>query len=138
MRLDLARRDTFEKLAESMGEMIDCMFQKSYVGFRPSKGWEPPVDIYEHASCFVVCVELAGMCREEIDVQIMPKRLLIRGTRPKAGIPEADGPHRVHLMEIRHGPFERIINLPGNLDLESVQAQYREGYLWIRLLKQEA
>ncbi|MBN1342665.1 MAG: Hsp20/alpha crystallin family protein [Phycisphaerae bacterium] len=135
MNLHVASQDSFEKLAQNMGEMIDNLFQKKYVGFRPSKAWEPHINIYEDAESLLVCVELAGMRREEIDVQIMPGRLTIRGARPDPKLPGHDGPFRVHLLEIHHGPFARAISLPSGVDLDAVSAQYRKGYLWIRLPK---
>ena len=44
-------------------------------------------------------------------------------------------PTRVHLMEIDHGRFRRAIELPGDVDVASIEASYRCGYLWIRLPK---
>jgi HSP20 family protein len=136
MSLHAATKDSFEKLAQNMGEMIDSMFQSSYVGFRPSKTWEPAVNVYEDAGSLMVCVELAGMRREEIDVQVLPGTLTIRGTRADPDPPEEEGPCRLHLLEIHHGQFSRTISLPENLDVDGARAQYRNGYLWVRLPKQ--
>ncbi len=132
MTLGTGSQDSFEQLAQSMGQMIDDIFRSSYVGFRSSKAWEPAVNIYEDATGLIVCVELAGMRREEIDVQVKPGRLTIRGSRqdPPAG---REQPCRLHRLEIHHGPFARDLDLPAGLDLDSAQAEYHNGYLWIRL-----
>lgn len=135
MNLRLANKDSFDRLAENIGEMFDCMLQKSYVGFRPSKDWEPPINVYEAPSAMIVCVELAGMRREKIDVQVMPGRLTIRGMRPDPRPPGHTGPFRVHLLEIHRGLFARTIELSDDLDIDGAQAQYKNGYLWIRLPK---
>ncbi len=133
MTLHAATQDSFEKLAQNMGEMIEGMFRKTYVGFRPTKTWEPPINVYEEATCLIVCVELAGMRREGIDVQVVPGRLIVRGSRPDPQWSGGQATHRVHLLEIHHGPFERTIELPADLDVDGATAQYRNGYLWIQL-----
>jgi HSP20 family protein len=120
-----------------MGEMVESIFKTSYVGFRPSKTWEPPVNVYERSDCFIVCVELAGMRRADIDVQVMPGQLIICGTRPDPQLQREQGPYRVHLLEIHHGEFSRAVELPSGLDIDKTQAKYLNGYLWIRLPKSE-
>ncbi len=137
MHVRVASEDSFERLAQNMGEMVDSIFQGSYVGFRSTKAWEPSVNIYENPACLLVCVELAGMRRQDIDVQVMPGRLTIRGARPDPPLPDEEAPCRMHLLEIHNGPFARTINLPAGLDLDHTHAQYRHGYLWVRLPKQE-
>jgi HSP20 family protein len=135
MALLMGTKDSFEQLAKSMGQMIDDIFRSNYVGFRSSKAWEPPVNIYEDAEALMVCVELAGMRREEIDVQVSPGRLTVRGSRPDPQLPDGSRPCRLHLLEIHHGPFARSVDLPGDLDVEGAHATYQNGYLWIRLPK---
>jgi HSP20 family molecular chaperone IbpA len=36
-------------------------------------------------------------------------------------------------LEIDHGPFERIVELPADIEPKGVTAEHREGILWIRL-----
>jgi HSP20 family protein len=138
MKIHVGSQDFFDQLAKSMGQMIDEVFRSSYVGFRPSKTWEPSINIYEDPAGLVICVDLAGMSREEIDVQVTPGRLTVRGTRLDPQWSKEQNPCRVHLLEIHHGPFFRAVDLPADLDLDKTQALYRNGYLWVRLLKQSA
>jgi HSP20 family protein len=138
MKVHTASKDSFEKLAQSMGEMVEGMFQKNYVGFRPSKAWEPAINIYEQDDRLIVCVELAGMRREEIDVQVTPGQLTVRGARRDPVPPHSEGAGRLGLLEIRHGEFARTIELPEGLDVDNACAQYRNGYLWVHLPKAEA
>lgn len=136
MNVQVATENSFEKLASNMGEMIETIHQASYVGFDPSKTWKPPVNIYEKPTCLIVCVELAGMRREEIDVQIAPGQLTIRGSRPYPEWAREKRPYRLHKLEIHHGRFGCTIALPDSIDLDNTEAQYRNGYLWVRLPKQ--
>jgi HSP20 family protein len=36
-------------------------------------------------------------------------------------------------MEIDYGPFERVLELPSDVDPDRVEAKYRDGLLWIYL-----
>jgi HSP20 family molecular chaperone IbpA len=38
-------------------------------------------------------------------------------------------------MEIDHGPFRREVTLPEPIDVQSVEATYDKGYLWVMLPK---
>ena len=94
--------------------------------------WVPAVNCYQSAAAIHVCVELAGIDRQAIDVVVEPGRLIIRGQRlvPE---PEDQPPERVLSMEIDHGGFERQITLPDDVDLQAVASTYRDGLLWIDL-----
>jgi len=42
-------------------------------------------------------------------------------------------------MEIDYGPFERMLELPAEVDPERVNAEHREGLLWVYLpLRQQS
>ena len=51
---------------------------------RPSVAWRPPLNVYVFADRFEVCVELAGMLKSGIEVQVESSRLVIRGHREPA------------------------------------------------------
>ncbi len=137
MSLYVGVQDQFDQLAGSMGQMIDEIFRSNYVRFRSAKAWEPPVNIYEDDEGLMVCIELTGMSRDQIDVQVSPERLIVRGDRPDPKCPEDTRSRRIHLMEIHHGTFARAIDLPPGLDVDQTRACYRNGYLWIRLPRRE-
>src|SRR5258708_19828878 len=44
-------------------------------------GWTPPVDLYETASAFVLTAELAGLTRDQIEIQVEENRIVLRGAR---------------------------------------------------------
>jgi HSP20 family molecular chaperone IbpA len=110
-------------------------------GFRTAvpEVWRPRVNLYETQECFFVCVELAGMPRERIDVHAEPGLLVVRGHREKPSqveCPVGRGETSdvgVHLMEIDSGDFERRVSLPTSVAVEHIDATYKDGYLWITL-----
>ncbi len=137
------------KLAEQM--------QKAF--FSLNETWTPNVNLYENSTSYLVCVDLAGVEKEKIDVEVVDQRLKLRGVRavPQceegteareggAGSGDREGPCapaatgtakriRVHLMEIDHGAFAREVELPPDTDRESITANYRNGLLWIEIPK---
>lgn len=95
-------------------------------------GWRPPTDVYETETSLVVQMDLAGMDRAAIEVLVDDGRLVVRGTRTNIATP---GRKQFHEMEIRVGPFERQVRLPSNVDLDSTEARYESGFLFVTILK---
>lgn len=109
--------------------------QGSYWRYCAAAQWEPNINVCESARAYHVAVDLAGMRREEIDVQVHEGRLMVRGQRPIAR-PEMEGqPLSMHHMEIEHGPFCREFDLPGDVDPQQITARYKDGILWLDLPK---
>ncbi len=96
----------------------------------------PPVNLYETDSSFLVCVDLAGMDGDAIDVTVRDNILVIAGTREH---PQPTWPNNglsIHLMEIDQGPFCRSVEIPADVEVSAIRAKYTPtGYLWVELPK---
>src|SRR5208282_6699590 len=98
----------FQHISRNVNKIVEQM-QKGYYNFRPNDTWAPNVNLYETDELYLVCVDLAGVDKEKIDLEVANGRLSIRGSRsvPSYGEPESVGPERgklrVHMMEIDHG-----------------------------------
>ncbi|SRR5690606_10240133 len=144
--VSLASEQLFRGISREMSKMIDQL-QRGYFGFAPGETWQPPVNLYETDVSYLVCVDLAGVDKRKIDLELVDQRLTIRGTRhvptPEASADCADEPMgearplkcRVHLMEIDHGAFVRQVEVPVNVSRERITATYRNGMLWVELPK---
>ena len=109
-----------------------------FAGFLPrAASWQPAVNVYSHAGGLEVCVDLAGVHREDIEVHAEPRRLRIRGRRlmPDCGRADA-GCGRVLVMEIPDGSFERILEFGQEFNPGGVEARQENGWLWISLPRQ--
>ncbi len=126
-------KDEFDKLTEHFGDMVDQMLSRNYFRYAAPDAWNPSVNVYELPDAYVVCVDLAGMDREQIDVQVDGRTLHIRGNRPNPVVPDSAETTCVQMMEIDTGRFHRKLLMPEAVDAERVVANYRNGYLWIRL-----
>lgn len=96
--------------------------------------WCPAINAYRYQDRFVICVELAGVDRDQIDLLVEPHRIMLRGDRaaPEPSDLEAP-PIQVLAWEIDQGRFAREIVLPVKVDPDQVKAEQRNGLLWIYL-----
>ena len=101
------------------------------LGWQVTAGiWSPPTDLFETADEFVVTVEIAGMRESDFEVVLDNGVLLVTGQRPDITQPRA-----YHQMEIHFGKFSSAVGLPGPVDLDKSQAEYKNGFLVVRLPK---
>lgn len=107
--------------------------QGSYWRYCATPHWEPSINLCEYPDAYYVCVDLAGVRREDIDVQVQAGHLVLRGQRT---VPRPDVQAEqvsIHHMEIEHGPFCREMDLPEDVDTQGIAARYKDGILWITL-----
>jgi len=129
-RQDVGMSDFEQHIQERMGRAYKRVF-----GIPPSPGFgrpyiEPPVDIYHTDKDVVVLMEIAGIPEAEIELEVEGHSMTIRGHRKPLG----GRPNRVYSqMEIAHGPFQRDIHLPSEVNAEAARAVYRDGILEITL-----
>jgi HSP20 family protein len=97
-----------------------------------SGSWSPAVDIYETNEALILKAELAGFSKEDVNIEIKERALLLRGSRPRES--EVDAAH-YHCMEWASGAFERSFLLPATIDPEHVTVSYKDGVFQLRLPK---
>lgn len=116
--------------------IMDEMLNRNFVQFRDDGSWQPATNVYERPDAYFLCVELAGMDENEIEVSCPSDlRVTISGRRPQPRPDQPRGPLSVHVMEIDEGAFRRIIQLPESVDVHGVEATYSKGFLWVTLPK---
>jgi HSP20 family protein len=95
--------------------------------------WEPPVDVYEIDDAIVLQVELPGVSKDAVHVELHEHTLRLSGerTRESAG---TGGQYRRE--EGRYGVFQRAFRMPTIVDEAKIQATYTNGVLALRLPKQ--
>ncbi len=90
--------------------------------------WTPAADIYEAESAYVIALDLPGIKRDALEIDIDDNRLVVKGTR----VVEESKPHRA---ERPRGKFLRTFSVPASVDQENIGAEYKDGVLHIRLPK---
>jgi HSP20 family protein len=118
-------RKSFSAMTESRREVRHTIswHVRSYT-------WSPPTDLYETEENCVIKVEVAGMRDEDFEVAFENNVLMIRGQRFDQNEKRA-----YHQMEIRFGRFEIAVEIPVVVDIEKANADYKDGFLVVRLPK---
>lgn len=133
MSMKMAPEKSFGRMVRNMARMMD-QAQQGFYGYCPGETWTPAVNVYESESAYLVCVDLAGVDKDKIDIVVADGVLRLRGQR-NAPVPAAEeaGRLRVHLMEIDHGNFCREVEIPSDILDDHVSARHENGLLWIVL-----
>ena len=90
--------------------------------------WTPASDIYETESGYLIAIDLPGINREALEIDIDENRLVVKGIR---GIAES----RQHRSERPKGKFLRTYSVPASIDQGRIAAEYKDGVLQISLPK---
>ncbi|MFO1325806.1 MAG: Hsp20/alpha crystallin family protein [Rubrivivax sp.] len=91
-------------------------------------------DVFEDERRVVVRLELPGMERQDIDLQVTPELLTVRGEK-RFERETTEGRWRV--MQCAYGRFERRVPLPVAVKTDEARAVYKDGVLKIELPKAE-
>ena len=94
----------------------------------------PSCNISESDEAWMVTVDLPGMSKDDIGVEIRNGELWVTGER-KEHKEEKDKTY--HRTESHYGCFQRGIRLGEDLDVENVDAEYKDGVLRISVPKTE-
>ena len=129
------RPDPIGEFSTQLDKMIGDMQSRVFHKFSSRQGWAPAINLYETRTTFLVCVDLAGMDAERIDVYSERSLLRISGYRSNPAPPAETEELCVHLMEIDAGQFAREVEVPEDVDPEAIQATYCKGFLWVTLPK---
>lgn len=123
----------FDRLASRIEESIDDIFRSMSPTFSLSeRKWKPQMDIYETPDEIIILAEIAGVKKENLEIEINSKAVRIFGIRTEP--PRLENA-TYRLAEIQYGRFERVLFLPSPIDTDKVSASHLNGFLQIRLTK---
>ncbi len=95
--------------------------------------WAPSVDVIETEDAYLLFVELPGVRKEDIQLNVRDRRLELTGRRQPLG------ENRNFLrMERSYGPFRRAFELSAPVDTENIAADFEAGILRIHVPKRAA
>jgi HSP20 family protein len=104
-------------------------------GERTGLTFIPPAELEETDDAFKLKLEVPGIEKKDINVEVTPEAVSITGERKSETTTEREGYTR---SEFRYGKFQRVIPLPSTVQHEQVQAEYKDGILWLNLPKAES
>ena len=132
--MTIVRWDPARELAGMEVDRLNRMFSDWY-GEPFSRGWMPPVDIYETEGHEVVIkVDLPDVKREDINVTFEQGVLTLRGERT---LEEETHREQFQRRERYYVAFSRSFTLPNSVDPSRISAAYKDGVLTVRLPQRE-
>jgi HSP20 family protein len=96
------------------------------VSFADASDWAPQIDVFERDNRLVTKVDLPGLKKEDVKVEVTDGHLAISGER-KSEIEEKKD--NVYRCERSYGSFYRAVPLPESAKLEDVKATFTDGVL---------
>jgi HSP20 family protein len=137
--MGLIRWDPFREMSslqERMNRLMSDFRTRSPFGEEEMAqgAWIPAVDIYETKESIVLNVELPGVTKEDIALEVKDSTLTIKGEKKLEKNVKEENFHR---LERSYGSFTRAFTLPSTVQQDKVKAKFRDGILEIMLPKAE-
>lgn len=126
-------------MLENFRREMNQLFQRFGDGERGPESstkscWTPRLNLAETESAYEVQVDLPGLTPDAVNVELRHGDLWITGQRPSDF---DDKSHTWHRVECDCGPFRRVVRLGDDVDPAHVEAQYRDGVLYVTVPKAE-
>jgi HSP20 family protein len=97
--------------------------------------WQPALDVYQTRTGWLLKFDLAGVRPDDIVLAVSGNRLHVQGTR-KDWCAEQGCAH--YQMEITYSHFDRVVELPCDLERARIVTDYQYGLLLVRIETEEA
>jgi HSP20 family protein len=123
------RWDPFREF-EGLRAQMDGWLESAFNG---ATAWSPSADVSETPDAYLVEIDLPGVTREDVTVELVGTTLTVTGElkeRERVGWLR----HRTR----RHGQFEYRTTLPREVDADRVEASLADGVLTVRIPRSEA
>lgn len=141
MKYLIKKPDTFlsmlnDDITSVLHRSFDNLFPE-YVFEREMKGMAMPVDVKEFEDKYELRVEIPGVKKENINLDINKNTVKIEASKNEE-ICENDKKKKYHKSEFRYGNYSRTLYFPVDIDSEHCDAELKHGILKIELPKKEA
>ena len=92
----------------------------------------PAVDFVEHGDAFEMTAEMPGLDEKNVEVKVANGVLTVKGEKTEEKEEKERG---FHLRERRFGTFERSFRVSDTVDLDKIEASFRQGVLTVKMPK---
>lgn len=121
------------RLQREIDGIFDSFFSPSR-NENDSASWAPRVDLSESEDAYLVHVDVPGMQKEDLNIDVHEGRLTISGER---NAEQQDDGHKYVRVERSYGRFYRSFTLPQTVKEDEIEATYENGVLSVRVPKAE-
>jgi HSP20 family protein len=92
----------------------------------------PAIDIVEKEKAFEITAELPGLDAKNIDLQLSDNVLTIKGEKQEE---KEEKTKDRYVTERRYGSFRRSLEVPGSVDVDKIEANFKNGLLTVSMPK---
>jgi HSP20 family protein len=92
--------------------------------------WSPTIDVFEKDNRLITKVDLPGLKKEDVKVEVTDSQLVISGERKREIEEKKDNVYR---SEREYGSFYRSVPLPEGVKVEDVKATFSNGVLEVSM-----
>ena len=125
--------DGIEQIEAEVDRLFDEVIPpRRWLPLRHIRVWRPPTDVYETHENVVIKMSVPGIRKADVRVSFDGEEIIISGYRTASHDAHVMAYHQ---MEIRNGWFERRVVIRKPINSEAATADYRDGFLWIRVPK---
>jgi HSP20 family protein len=118
--------ESFEDIHQRMDQLM-----RSFGSTADRAHWSPfPVDLEETEDAYVVEIDLPGVSRNDVTLEISGRELTVYGE-----VKERERTGFLRRQTRRVGRFHHAVSLPGEVDVERIKASLDDGVLMIRAPK---
>ena len=110
--------------------MLDRIFNDGWNNYRKNK---PSVDVIENEKEFILITDLPGFDKKNVNIEIEENRNLSISANSKINEESNDEIYRIR--ERNDGSYYRKFDLPENVLINKINAQFNNGALTIKLPK---
>jgi len=131
----MPRKVRLTRMIGRMDAVVHDLNSLHFSSFRSAEAWQPDITAYRYDDRIEIWVDLAGVEKSDISVDVLSDRVRISGER-RPPLPARDSSsqcRQVLTMEISCGRFGREVTLPAEVDRNRVTARQENGLLWIIL-----
>ena len=110
------------------------------LSMKKTSTWRPAVEIKQFEKEYVVKVQLPGVKKDDIEVELDNDFMTITAEieEEKEEKEQQEKNMKYHTCEFRYGKYKRTISFDQPIRAEEADAEYKNGILTIKLPKQKA
>jgi HSP20 family protein len=97
-------------------------------------GFSPSIDVRESDAEFTITAEIPGIDEKNVEVLVSDDAVTLKGEKKEE---QEDKGKDYYRLERSYGSFHRVIPLPRGINLEKVEAAFKNGVLTVKLPKTE-
>jgi HSP20 family protein len=94
----------------------------------------PSIDIKGDKNQYTLSLELPGVERDEVQLEVEGDTLVISGEKRQE---KDNSEENYHFVERHYGAFQRVLSLPTDADADNIRANFKNGVLRVTIGRRE-